>query len=333
MASITQSFPSVSHDFVEEDFKSVKEMNISKRDATKQAKIAEREATKQAKIAEREAAKQAKIAEREAVKQAKIAEREAAKQAKIAEREAAKQAKIAERDAEKEALKKRRERVREIKLLYKFQVIQTKKLLRKYRRDEEERIFTERIVQEAEARQQREREAAQQREREAARAMIRTRQSRAEQRAEEQYIAARLHSMNVAGTISILDRQPTGQLPERLTRGLPEPRSPPNPPPRRANNYVHYRSVNPIQELINKDLIDCKKKQGELGCNEDAFESSECPICFDELGNTNKMILRCGHTLCGDCIINHMQRVGGMKCPVCRIQYGVRVKGWQPPKK
>ena len=326
MASITQSFPSVFHDFVEEDFKSVKEMNISKREAAKQAKIAEREAAKQAKIAEREATKQAKIAEREATKQAKIAEREAAKQAKIAEREAAKQAKIAERDAEKEALKKRRERVREIKLLYKFQVIQTKKLLRKYRRDEEERIFTERIVQEAEARQQREREAA--------RAMTRTtRQSRAEQRAEEQYIAARLHSMNVAATISIPDRQPTGQLPERLTRGLPEPRSPPNPPPRRANNYVHYRSVNPIQELINKDLIDCKKKQGELGCNEDAFESSECPICFDDLGNTNKMILRCGHTLCGDCIINHMQRVGGMKCPVCRIQYGVRVKGWQPPKK
>ena len=317
MASITQSFPSVSHDFVEKEFKSVKEMKISKREAIKQAKIAEREAVKQAKIAEREAVKQAKIADKEAVKHANIAEREAVKQAKIADNEAVKQ-----------SVKNRRERVKDIKRLYKFQVTQTNKLLRKYRRDEEERIILENIYRQVRANEQQE-AAARERRLSQLRQEQRVRQSRAEERAEERYIAARLHSMNVAGgIISIPDRQPTGQLPERLARGVHEPRSPINPP-----TEVYYRPVNPTQELINKDKIDCNKKQENLVCVDNAFEMSDCPVCFDELGNTNKMVLRCGHTVCGDCITNHMQRVGGLKCPVCRVQYGVRVKGWQPPKK
>ena len=285
MASIIQSFPSVSHDFVEKEFKSVKEMKISKREAIKQAKIADKEAVKQ-------------------------------------------------------ALKNRRERVKDIKRLYKFQAIQAGKLLRKYRRDEEERIILENIYRQVRENQQQE-AAAREQEREATarerrhsrlsqlRQEQRVRQSRAEERAEERYIAARLHSMNVAGgIISIPDRQPTGQLPERLARGGHEPRAPINPA-----TEVYYRPVNPTQELINKDKIDCNKKQENLVCVDNAFEMSDCPVCFDELGNTNKMVLRCGHTVCGDCITNHMQRVGGLKCPVCRVQYGVRVKGWQPPKK
>ena len=93
-------------------------------------------------------------------------------------------------------------------------------------------------------------------------------------------------------------------------------------------------AVNPIQELINQDNIDCNKKQGELIKSKPAIETDSCPICFEDIdSNTNNMILRCGHQFCGDCIISHMQCIGGLKCPLCREQYGVRIAEWKPPQK
>ena len=64
---------------------------------------------------------------------------------------------------------------------------------------------------------------------------------------------------------------------------------------------------------------------------EKVIEASECPICMDELGETNKVILRCGHQLCGDCIFKHVQNARGTQCPCCRAEYTYRPSGWVPP--
>jgi hypothetical protein len=338
-----------------------KQAKFAEKEATKQAKIAEKEAAKQAKIAEKEAAKQTKIAEKEAAKQAKIAEKEAAKQAKIAEKEAAKQAKIAEKEAEKQAekearfakreavkqakiaekkaIQKRRERVREIKRLYKIQAVQVSRHLRQYRCNEENRIILENYY-----RRQREMEQQRLRERE-----IRLRQSEeralemSRQRIENERRAA-VGSLIVSADLrrSERTRQNTNRTVSRdlltLARDWPNVEQPVNVPRERVRrqplqtlNQGRMTAVNPLQELINKDLNGCNKPLDQLICCETAYKVDECPICFETIGETNNMILRCGHQVCGDCIIHHLQMVGGMKCPVCREQVGVRVKDWNPP--
>ena len=265
--------------------------------------------------------KQAKIAEKEAAKQAKIAEKEAAKQAKIADKEAAKQAKI----AEKEAIQKRRERVKEIKRLYKIQAEQVSRHLRQYH-NEENRIILENYYR-------RERE-------------IRLRQSearaleRSRQRIENER-RAMVGSLIVSADLrrSERTRQNSSRTVSRdlltLARDWPNAEQPVNVPRERVRrqplNQDRMTAVNPLQELINKDLNGCNKPLDQLICCETAYKVDECPICFETIGETNNMILRCGHQVCGDCIIHHLQMVGGMKCPVCREQVGVRVKDWNPP--
>lgn len=69
----------------------------------------------------------------------------------------------------------------------------------------------------------------------------------------------------------------------------------------------------------------------ELILHTDAIETTECPVCMDPLGNTNRSILRCGHQFCSDCIFRHFQGAGGTKCPCCRSDYVHRVPGWLPP--
>ena len=69
----------------------------------------------------------------------------------------------------------------------------------------------------------------------------------------------------------------------------------------------------------------------ELILHTNAIETTECPVCMDPLGNTNKSILRCGHQFCSDCIFRHFQGAGGTKCPCCRSDYVHRVPGWLPP--
>ena len=79
------------------------------------------------------------------------------------------------------------------------------------------------------------------------------------------------------------------------------------------------------------DLRNESRTQEQLTCATTAFQTDECPICLEDLGETNCMVLRCGHKTCGDCILRHFQTVGGRKCPVCRDQYAVRIKGWLAP--
>ena len=278
-----------------------------------------KEAAKQAKLQEREQARQAKLQEKEAAKQAKVQSKQAKILAKLQEREVAKQAKVQER----EALKKRKERVKEIKKQQRQQVIRTEHLFRVH-------SFSERLI--ARARReaaQRERENEERRAREAAAALVaRENTSRARIEREERHMR-RLRGMVLDAdltdsprTVIVLgDRERTGGLPERLVGRNRD----------RRREYQQRGAVNPMQELINQDQTECNKTREELTLAETAFEVTDCPVCFDELGNTNQMTLRCGHKFCGDCIMEHMQRVGGMKCPICREQYGVRVNGWAPP--
>ena len=270
-----------------------------------------KEVAKQAKLQEREQAKQAKMQERE---QARVQTKQAKMLAKLQEREAAKQAKMQER----EAIKKRKERVKEIKKRQRQQLITTEHLFRGYRAREREIALARRAAA------QRERENEERRAREEAAALVaRENTNRARIEREER------HMRRLRGMVLDADLTEVEQV-ERLGRGLPIPQLAGRNRDRRRE-YQDRGAVNPMQELINQDQTECNKTHEELTLAENAFEVTDCPVCFDELGNTNQMTLRCGHKFCGDCIMEHMQRVGGMKCPVCREQYGVRVNGWAPP--
>lgn len=60
-------------------------------------------------------------------------------------------------------------------------------------------------------------------------------------------------------------------------------------------------------------------------------DSTTCGICWDELGEANVMVTKCGHKFCCDCILSHFQNAAGTNCPLCREEYASRVPGWLPP--
>jgi hypothetical protein len=241
----------------------------------------------------------------------------------VREKEAAKQAKVREREETRKALKKRKERINQIKKQWKKQARRTTILFRLHRFREREIIRARRAV----AQEQREILARRLRE-EAAAIVARENTIRSRIEREERHMR-RLRGIVLP--VELRGIELPVELGERLGRGLPIPER------LEGRNTVGYggrremTAVNPIQELINQDQIECNKTREELILVENAFEVTNCPVCFDEFGNTNQMILRCGHKVCGDCIMEHMPRVGGLKCPVCREQYGVRINGWVPP--
>tara|TARA_B110000879_G_scaffold5481_1_gene7263 strand:+ start:305 stop:1207 length:903 start_codon:yes stop_codon:yes gene_type:complete len=60
---------------------------------------------------------------------------------------------------------------------------------------------------------------------------------------------------------------------------------------------------------------------------ETAIETDDCPICLDTLGDTAKVILRCGHQLCTTCMLTQTLRAATAtnmrecQCPICRSGY------------
>ena len=60
---------------------------------------------------------------------------------------------------------------------------------------------------------------------------------------------------------------------------------------------------------------------------ETVVETTECPICIEDLGEVGKTVLKCGHTLCVSCFLQQMMRATAesrardCKCPVCRVSY------------
>lgn len=86
--------------------------------------------------------------------------------------------------------------------------------------------------------------------------------------------------------------------------------------------YVFDSETEYSDSEYESDDEDAIVKKEDLVTKSDAVETSDCYICFETLGNTNKMILRCGHQFCGDCIFTHYDKQG-INCPVCRAQYVV----------
>jgi len=60
---------------------------------------------------------------------------------------------------------------------------------------------------------------------------------------------------------------------------------------------------------------------------ETAVKTDECPICIEDLGETGKMVLKCGHIVCESCFLQQVLRAtstnrpNNCACPVCRVNY------------
>jgi len=58
-----------------------------------------------------------------------------------------------------------------------------------------------------------------------------------------------------------------------------------------------------------------------------AYEAEDCPICMEPLGETSKVILRCGHQMCVTCMLTQTilaaKEMNSKKCqcPHCRVEY------------
>jgi hypothetical protein len=284
------------------------------REAINQVREAKLQARLLKRVLAREAIKQAREAIKQERVQARVQAREAIKQERVQAREAIKQVRVAKR----EALRKRKERVKEIKRLYKIQARRTENILIMQRFAETRRLALEASAQ----------------------LLLEERDMRR---------ARRENGMDSSWVRDsdgnwVIRQNPVPVPVHARPQARPQARPPRiNPVRSYANqrgparhqrvNARRMTAVNPVQELINKDKIECNKPHAELITKGTAIEVKDCPICLDELGNTNQMVLRCGHSFCGDCIMEHMPRVGGLKCPVCRAQYGVRINGWVPPTK
>lgn len=57
------------------------------------------------------------------------------------------------------------------------------------------------------------------------------------------------------------------------------------------------------------------------------FDQETCCICYDELVETNKVTLNCGHNFHFSCILR-TDRTENRKCPLCRTRYA---KSIPPP--
>ena len=102
----------------------------------------------------------------------------------------------------------------------------------------------------------------------------------------------------------------------------------------REREREHREEIQRRQERLEREERERRHQErvDALVSCDNIIETTECPICMEDLKSTNKMILRCGHQFCGDCIFTHFQKQYGCKCPSCRGEYALRVPGWQPPK-
>tara|TARA_A100001015_G_scaffold289223_1_gene360879 strand:- start:5415 stop:5786 length:372 start_codon:yes stop_codon:yes gene_type:complete len=75
-----------------------------------------------------------------------------------------------------------------------------------------------------------------------------------------------------------------------------------------------------IKENCNGNLFMKKEMNKKLVLKKNPIKTKECPICFEVLKRTNKIILRCGHQYCCDCILIYITQNNNdnQTCPVCR---------------
>ena len=150
----------------------------------------------------------------------------------------------------------------------------------------------------------------------------------------EERRAARLANEEAARNNPAIGEQADADLVQLLPRRVEEEQNARRERNARRNEETQNRQIRIMSKCFSDtttDLRNASRTQQQLTCATTAFQTDECPICLEDLGETNCMTLRCGHKTCGDCILRHFQSVGGRKCPVCRDQYAVRVKGWIAP--
>ena len=82
---------------------------------------------------------------------------------------------------------------------------------------------------------------------------------------------------------------------------------------RRANQQtVQVRWFNPEPLPVISDTV---------------FDAEDCPICMEPLGETSKVILRCGHQMCVTCMLKQTMlaakegKPNKCECPHCRVAY------------
>lgn len=69
-----------------------------------------------------------------------------------------------------------------------------------------------------------------------------------------------------------------------------------------------------------------ERTRSELYLSQTPIEAEECSICLGSLGRTNRIVLRCGHQYCNDCILAHYSSgPEGTRCPCCRREYTFRI--------
>jgi len=62
-----------------------------------------------------------------------------------------------------------------------------------------------------------------------------------------------------------------------------------------------------MNKIVYPPLVNCVKKP---------CQTTECPICMDDLKQTDLLVTRCGHQFHGTCMLRHMKTHD--TCPMCR---------------
>jgi len=76
-------------------------------------------------------------------------------------------------------------------------------------------------------------------------------------------------------------------------------------------------------EKSQSDSSSSEKSQSDSSSSEKS-QSDRCPICMEDLQNTNITITKCGHKFCHTCIDSHS--CINNKCPLCRVNMGTKTK-------
>ena len=75
----------------------------------------------------------------------------------------------------------------------------------------------------------------------------------------------------------------------------------------------------PVPPIPNQPRVELSEKR------ENAIKSESCPICMDTIGETDNIVLRCGHHFCSTCVFKHtfacILKRASCTCPICRGAY------------
>lgn len=85
------------------------------------------------------------------------------------------------------------------------------------------------------------------------------------------------------------------------------------------------RHAERVEVVREQDILTIREPLPVL--RDTVIEAEDCPICLETLGETAKVILRCGHQMCISCMLIQTLRATAEKnvktcqCPVCRTGY------------